>query len=74
MSLKEVTLISLTKRKLSGVLSKTNFQIKKKKKKTLKGFPSYQIKSQRESLPRKLIPNKSNEKQSFLKKANNEDD
>lgn len=73
MSLKEVTLISLTKRKLSGVLSKTNFQIKKKKK-TLKGFPSYQIKSQRESLPRKWIPNKSNEKQSFLKKANNEDD
>lgn len=43
-NLKEVTLISLTKRKLSGVSSKTNFQMKKKKK-TLKGFPSYQIKS-----------------------------
>lgn len=57
MSLKEVTLISLTKRKLSGVLSKTNFQIKKKKKDTegLSKLPDQIIK--------RISSNKMNSKQ-----------
>lgn len=43
-------------------------------KKPERYLPTYHLKSQRESLPRKQILNNSTEKQSSVKKANNEND